>query len=394
MKRVLALILSLAFILSGCGVSNITDNSSNESTSLDSPSDTSLPNNAPERIIQDSVPTVMGMNDPELLLYLEDCVYSELDAQLDSAKYRVESVSAVFVSQEYIDEVMFNSQSNVYFGYTLSELDELFEGTRYVFTLGDDGTTTVKRFEEIKDVSQETIIKNVAIGTGVILFCAVVSLVSGGAGAPAVAAVFAASAKTGTIMALSGTALGSITAGTIRGIETGDMDEALKAAALAGSDSFKWGAISGALIGGTSKGIEIYRANKVIPSPRQSELEVLARNKGATEQVAYLNGEEVSATMPGSTRPDVVIKNPTTNAVRAIEVKNYNLEHNEARLLDELERQITSRVNNLPQGSTQEIVLDVRGRGYEEEILKQIVKDIQERLVNVYPDIPVTLLRW
>jgi hypothetical protein len=29
------------------------------------------------------------------------------------------------------------------------------------------------------------------------------------------------------------------------------MDEAIKAAALAGSDSFKWGAITGAVTGGT-----------------------------------------------------------------------------------------------------------------------------------------------
>ena len=53
--------------------------------------------------------------------------------------------------EEYLDEVAFNSQSNVYFGYTLAELDEVFQGTRYIFTLGDDGNTTVRELQAIDD---------------------------------------------------------------------------------------------------------------------------------------------------------------------------------------------------------------------------------------------------
>lgn len=46
-----------------------------------------------------------------------------------------EDVSAVYVSQEYLTELAYNSQENVFFGYSLSGLDEYFQGTRYVFTV-------------------------------------------------------------------------------------------------------------------------------------------------------------------------------------------------------------------------------------------------------------------
>jgi hypothetical protein len=68
---------------------------------------------------------------------------------LDSEDYFVENVSAVYVSKEYLEELAFNSQSNIYFGCTLAELNELFQGSRYVFTLGEDGTTTVRELQEI-----------------------------------------------------------------------------------------------------------------------------------------------------------------------------------------------------------------------------------------------------
>ena len=161
---------------------------------------------------------------------------------MDSDEYFVENVSAIYISQEYIDELAYNSQANIYFGYTLQELSEQFQGKKYVFTLGDDGSTIVTEFEEYDD-TYDRALKNVAIGTGVILVCVTVSLVTGGLGAPAVSMIFAASAKTGTVMALSGGAMGGISAGIVTGVQTGDMEQALKAAALAGSEGYKWGAI-------------------------------------------------------------------------------------------------------------------------------------------------------
>jgi len=202
-----------------------------------------------------------GMNDPNLLRYTEDIIYQNLVTSLDSELYFVENVSAIYISQEYIDELAYNSQANIYFGYTLQELSEQFHGKKYVFTLGDDGTTIVTEFEDYDD-TYDRALKNVAIGTGVILVCVTVSVVSGGLGAPAVSMIFAASAKTGTIMALSGGSIGGISAGIVTGIQTGDMDEALKAAALAGSEGYKWGAISGAITGGVSQTKTLYGAAK------------------------------------------------------------------------------------------------------------------------------------
>lgn len=197
-----------------------------------------------------------GMNDQNLLRYTEDVIYQNLVTSLDREEYFVENVSAIYISQEYIDELAYNSQANIYFGYTLQELSEQFQGKKYVFTLGDDGTTIVTEFEDYDD-TYDRALKNVAIGTGVILVCVTVSVVSGGLGAPAISMIFAASAKTGTIMALSGGSIGGIFAGIVTGIQTGDMDEALKAAALAGSEGYKWGAFSGAVSGGIGQTIAL-----------------------------------------------------------------------------------------------------------------------------------------
>jgi hypothetical protein len=98
---------------------------------------------------------------------------------------------------------------------------------------------------------------------------------------------------------------------------------------------------------------------------------------------------------PGATRPDVVVKH-ADGTVRAIEVKNYNLASSSSRntLLRELERQVKDRLSNLPAGSTQEIHLDVSGRGFSDELLQFVEKEIRERLADIYPDITIKFLRY
>lgn len=201
-------------------------------------------------------PDFKGLNDPALLPYIEDTLYQELVGTLDSDEYFVENVSAIYISQEYLDELAFNSQANIFFGYTLAELDEQFQGTKYVFTLGDNNETVVEPFEAYDD-TYDRVLRNVAVGTGVILICVTVSVVSAGVGAPAVSMIFAAAAKSGTVMAFSGGVLGGVSAGIVTGIQTGDMDAALKSAALAGSEAFKWGAIVGSISGGASEAIAL-----------------------------------------------------------------------------------------------------------------------------------------
>lgn len=196
-----------------------------------------------------------GMNDPNLLRYAEDVVYEELVTALDSEQYFVEDVSALYISQEYLDELAYNSNANIYFGYTLRELSEQFQGKKYVFTLGDDGSTIVTEFVDYDD-TYERALRNVAIGTGVILICATVSVLTAGTGTPtAVSVIFAAAAKSGMKMAISCGSVGGISAGIVTGIQTGDMDQALKAFALSGSEGYKFGAIVGTIYGGANKAI-------------------------------------------------------------------------------------------------------------------------------------------
>ncbi len=209
---------------------------------------------------EDDLPQFSGLGDPALLRYVEDTVYDQLVTELDSEGYFVENVEAIYISQEYLDELAYNSQANIFFGYTLAELEAQFQGTKYVFTLGEDGQTTVQPFEDYDD-TYDQVLRNVAIGTGVIVLCVTVSVVTAGAGAPAVSMIFAAAAKTATTMALSGAVFGGVSAGVVTGIKTGDFGESIKAAALAGSEGFKWGAISGAIAGGATEAIGLYGAS-------------------------------------------------------------------------------------------------------------------------------------
>ena len=256
MKRLIALFLSLALVLTGCSkpVENTAD------------TDTDVLVESIEDFGEwyDIQQEYNSLDDANLLAHIEDLVYKETVNSLNDTEYLVENVSAIYISKEYIEELEYNSQANIYFGNTLAELDALFQGSRYVFTLGEDGQTTVQELETIEDNTTETMLKNVAIGTGVILVCVTVSAVTAGAGAPAVSMIFAASAKTGTLMALSSGGFGAVSAGIVRGIQTGDLEEAMEAAALAGSEGFKWGAISGAVSGGAAETVKYTKAMKAL----------------------------------------------------------------------------------------------------------------------------------
>ena len=249
MKRVIALLLSFMTVLTGC-ISNQAQTPNTDDTTAET------------FVWADLEPQYSALDDTGLLSHVEDLVYRDTVVSLNSEEFFVENVSAIYISKEYLEEVAFNSQSNIYFGYTLAELDEMFQGTKYIFTLGDNGATAVQELQAIEDVSTETMLKNVAIGTGVILVCVTVSVVSAGAGAPAVSMIFAASATTAKTFAISSAAFGGISAGVVRGIQTGDFNEAMEAAAMNATEGFKWGAISGAVIGGGSEAFLLKAATK------------------------------------------------------------------------------------------------------------------------------------
>lgn len=288
MKRIVSIVLSVALLLSmvsGCGQNNSSSETTDENASngtaevvssekepSKSESNADVTDNSQTT---ESGPSVdlpsdydwaqdmkfTGLSDGTLLPYMEDTVYRLLVNDLDSTEYFVEDVSAVFISQEYLQELAYNSQTNVFFGYSLADLDAYFGGTRYVFTLGDDGQTTVEPLQVVEDTTYNQLLKNVALGTGVILVCVTVSAVTAGMGtASAVSMIFAVGAKTGTACALSGSAISGVTSAVVRGYQTGDLSEALKAGALGASEGYKWGAISGVLTGGAGEAWGLYRA--------------------------------------------------------------------------------------------------------------------------------------
>lgn len=334
----------------------------------------------------------LTLSDPDLLQYVEDTVYSELVYQLDSDDYIVESVQATYMPEEYYAEVEFNSQENIYFGYKSSELDEVFQGTKYIFTLDENGQTTVQEMETLEDDTYDEVVKNVAIGAGVILVCVTVSVVSAGVGAPAVSLVFAASAKTATTFAVSSAAFGGVSAAFVKGIETRNVKETIKAAALGASDGFKWGAISGAVVGGASEGFKLAKSGKAVSDAvangtsieigQAGEAYAQEFYKGET-QLSYLAGEEVPYSTPGATRPDITIKH-ANGTVEAVEVKACDAKNHLSSLKRELKRQVGDRVANLPEGSTQRIALVTKGRGYSAEFTNKIVDELQTFLFDVY----------
>ncbi|MCD7890950.1 MAG: HNH/ENDO VII family nuclease [Ruminococcus sp.] len=207
----------------------------------------------------DTIPDFSGLEDEELLQYVEDSIYLNLVSQLDSESYYVENVSTTYISKEYLEEISYNSQVNIYFGYTLEELEAEFQDTKYIFTLEDDGTTVVQAFEDYDD-TYEQIIRNVAIGTGVILVCVTVSVITSGTGAVAVSMIFATSAKTGTVMALQSATISGAAKGIITGFATQDFDEAVKAAELGASEGFMMGAVFGFIGGGVGEAVGLHGA--------------------------------------------------------------------------------------------------------------------------------------
>lgn len=460
MKRIISILLSISMVLSlaSCSSHPQLEDTSNKQPIIEpqpnesaadpsapaSPSDVKpLDNQAGDEgngsTDTYAPPSFTSLNDPTLLQYLEDNIYSSLSDSFQSEDFIIESVKTGYVSKEYIQEVSYNSQSNVFFGYTLEELDNQFQGTRYVFTLGDDGQTTVLPFENYDD-TYEQVLKDVAVGSGVILVCVTVSVVTAGAGVSTVSVVLAASAKTAATAGVSGGFIGGLSAGVIEGLRTKDFEAAKKAAALAAGEGFKWGAISGAITGAATKlrdvrhaanaiddaanatddvanaaddianatddiannlddvlnGVDEVPAGSVdIPDDlqawRKAELRAL-NDKGGYDQLSFQNGELVPHGTAGGTRPDVI--RVVNDHLEAVEVKYYDLSNpaNKNVMFKELYREVTDRVTHLPEGSTQRIILDVTDRGFDPDMVYKVVDQVAELLDDIYPNIPIEVV--
>lgn len=401
-KRILSLILVVALVLVGCGSSEEkSSEKSNGTVSESAESSEEMETTEPvdDGTLDEQLSKMSGLDDPSLLQYVEDDIYATIEEKLGSEDFVIDDIAASYVSKEYLEEIEYNSKENVFFGYSLSDIEKEFVGKKYVFTLGDSGETVVTEFVETQpDETFNTVLKNVLIGSGVILVFVGATLLTGGtaafgagaatAGVSKVGLIFAASAKGAVEFGLSSAVIGGLSSGVITGVQTGDIDEALKSALVGASEGFKVGAITG----GVLKGLSAARSfAKKIPTPRESELRAMKKFKNSEEQVSFLNGERVPSTTEGATRPDLLRKLPD-GKLEAIEVKNYDLVNNSNQLKYKLTEQVASRAKNCPKGTLQRVVLDVKNRGYSKEFLKAMEKNVKEWCSPYYKDIPVTIL--
>ena len=283
-RRVLSLILVCAFLLTGCTISVEPAGNTESSTQTVSDVVSSIAETIDE--VSDDIddfkeelsfdPT--DFNSEDTLRYISDSIYTDVVNTLDSDAYFVENVETIYYSQEYIDDLKFNSLENIYFGYNLNELNDLFGGTKYIFDVDQNYNTIVKKAEVFDDTTGQ-IIKNVAIGAGVILVCATISVVSAGAGAPAaVSVIFAAGAKAAAIGSLSSAGIGAAVATMTTDFRSQSLDDNLKGIALQASEDFKWGAIIGAVTGGAGKAFELHKATAA--GLKMSEAAVIQKKSG------------------------------------------------------------------------------------------------------------------
>ncbi len=266
-----------------------------------------LPAKHDEPVAHDEV-QFTELDDPNYHSYLQDSVYNQVVESLDSEDYLVGNVEVKYISKEYLNELSFNSKENIFFGYSLSALDELYEGEKYVFTV-EDGKTTTQAFNSIKDTRFDETIENVAVGGGIILICVTVSAVAAPA-APAVSAIFAAGAKGAAALGAIDGAVGTVAAGVAKQVETGNIEEALKEAAFVGSEAFKMGAVAGAVSGGASKasslksmtgnGLTLNEAAKVQKESKWPA-EVISKLKSVDEYDLYKNAGLRSTKINGKT---------------------------------------------------------------------------------------------
>lgn len=243
MRRLLTALLCACLVLSGCATTPSSETQIVEPVSYHYPDEYASP------------------ADPEIAEGLEESVYASLREALNSEDFLIDEVEVAYVSQEYLDELQYNSQENVFFGYTLPEIRDYFEGVPYVFTV-ENGVTVVKPFEDYDDTWEQVAV-NVATGTGVIAVCATVTVLAPAVGAPtAVTAIFTFATGGAVSGAVVDAAISGVFTGITTGVQTGDIEQAIKAAALSAGEDYKCGAIIGAAAAGAAEGVGLLKASK------------------------------------------------------------------------------------------------------------------------------------
>lgn len=215
-------------------------------------------------------------------------------------------VDVTYYPKEYIKALTSNSKENIYFGYKLSELNELYVGKRYYFTCDDSGDTIVKEFELYEDNLYMQALQNVAVGTGIIIISVTITLATGGFGAPVVAGsavsainiIFSSAATSAAVSAISGGAISSVVAGATVAFQKNDWEEIQKATILAGSEGFLWGAIIGTGTGMFSGAVQYGKALKAAKALPKTKIDDVLRhtpsNNGKWADGTRGNGKFIS----------------------------------------------------------------------------------------------------
>ena len=111
------------------------------------------------------------------------------------------------------------------------------------------------------------------------------------------------------------------------------------------------------------------------PTWRQSELDAVADFPDYSAQKSFIDGQEVPYGTKGSVRPDYY------KSGFSVDIKNYNVESASGRnnLARNVEAQYYQRGANLPDGTNQSVVIDIRGQHVAISALIVLYNDIMQR---------------
>ena len=114
------------------------------------------------------------------------------------------------------------------------------------------------------------------------------------------------------------------------------------------------------------------------PTWRQSELDAATDFPDYDAQKSFINGEAVPYGTKGSVRPDYYKDG------FSVDIKNYNVESASGRsnLARNIEKQYYQRIENMPDGTKQSVMIDVRGQNVSDEALDALYDDIMRRTNN------------
>ncbi len=114
------------------------------------------------------------------------------------------------------------------------------------------------------------------------------------------------------------------------------------------------------------------------PTWRQSELDAAKDFPDYDAQKSFINGQEVPYGTKGSVRPDYY-KNGYS-----VDVNNYNVESASGRsnLARNIEKQYYQRIQNLPEGTKEIVMIDIRGQSISDASMSALYDDIMRRTNN------------